>query len=267
MTSAASAPAARAVADIGQGTIIAAVVVDAPIERVFAALTTPEELLRWWGSSDTYRSTEWTADLRVGGRWRAAGRSVDGQPYVVEGEFLEIEPPRKLVQSWKPSWDAGHETKLTYRLDPIAQGTRVTVRHEGFAGRGDSCQAHTAGWERVLQWLQAHVAPRRDPAAPRQYFLLRLLPPRPTFALDMTPAERSVMQEHVAYWQGLVAQGNVIAFGPVADPKGGWGVGLIEVDDAAAAAALQSNDPAIRGGIGCTYEALPMPRVLMRGGM
>jgi len=150
--------AARAVADVGQGTIIATVVIDAPIERVFAALTVPEEVMRWWGSDDTYRTTEWEADLRVGGRWRAAGRGRDGQPFTVEGEYLELDPPRKLVQSWRPVWDNGHVTTVSYRLDTIGASTRVTVRHDGFVARPQACESHAQGWERVLGWLAAYLS-------------------------------------------------------------------------------------------------------------
>jgi uncharacterized protein YndB with AHSA1/START domain len=149
--------AARAVADVTEGTIIATVVIDAPIERVFAALTVPEELARWWGSDDTYRATDWESDLRVGGRWRSAGRSKDGQPFEVEGEYLELDPPRKLVQSWKPSWDGGHATTVTFRLDKVEEATRVTVHHQGFVGRPEACESHGQGWERVLGWLAGYL--------------------------------------------------------------------------------------------------------------
>jgi len=50
--------------------------------------------------------------------------------------------------------------------------------------------------------------------------VIRLLPPRPTFALDMTAEEAAMMAEHVAYWGGLLERGVAIVFGPVGDPKG-----------------------------------------------
>ena len=59
-------PRACAVTD-GE-TILATVDVPVPAERVFSALTT-SEVERWWGSADTYRVTNWNADLRVGGKW------------------------------------------------------------------------------------------------------------------------------------------------------------------------------------------------------
>ncbi len=153
MSAATKKGAPRAVADVSEGLILASVEISAPAERVFRALAS-EELIKWWGSADTYRTTRWTGDLRVGGAWRTEGISADGKPFSVEGEFLEVAPPKKLVQTWRADWDDGHVTTITYRLEPIAGGTRLTVRHAGFDGRADSCRGHADGWERVLDWLQ-----------------------------------------------------------------------------------------------------------------
>jgi uncharacterized protein YndB with AHSA1/START domain len=147
--------AARAVADVTGGLILASVEIAAPIERVFRALTS-EEITRWWGSPELYRTTGYTADLRPGGRWRAVGVGADGKEFSVDGEFREVDPPRKVVQTWRYAWDGGGETMLTYRLETIEGGTRVTVRHEGFGDRVESCRSHEQGWERVLGWLQTH---------------------------------------------------------------------------------------------------------------
>jgi uncharacterized protein YciI len=94
------------------------------------------------------------------------------------------------------------------------------------------------------------------------YYLCRLLPPRPTFATEMTAAEAKAMGEHVAYWTDLLAKGKVIAFGPVMDPKGPWGAGIVSVRDAAELHELQANDPAIKARIGLRYEAFEMPRLV-----
>ncbi|MGA7119253.1 MAG: SRPBCC domain-containing protein [Polyangiaceae bacterium] len=150
---------ARALADLTAGSVLATVEIAAPAERVFRALTDPRELLQWWGSSDTYRGHRWDADFRVGGRWRVEGKSSTGEPYAVFGEFLEIAPPRRLVQTWSYDWDQGRNhppTKLTYVLDDVPSGTRLTVRHEGFVDR-QACGSHAAGWERVLGWLEDHM--------------------------------------------------------------------------------------------------------------
>ena len=96
------------------------------------------------------------------------------------------------------------------------------------------------------------------------YFLCRLIPPRPDFAQTMSDAERSKMMEHAAYLASHGAQGTAIAFGPVMDPKGSWGLGLFEVADEAEMKEITDNDPVIQAGLGMRYEILPMPR-LIRG--
>jgi uncharacterized protein YndB with AHSA1/START domain len=258
-----SKPGARAIADVGTGTILAMVEISAPPERVFRALTTGDDITRWWGSPETYRTTEFTADLRPGGRWRSGGVGADGQAFSVEGEFREIDPPRKLVQTWRAAWDGGSETTITYRLEAIAGGTRLTLRHEGFEGRVESCRGHGEGWERVLGWLASYVS-----AAPasgeEKFFFCRLLPPRPTFAADMSAAEADVMREHAAYWGALLEQRKAVVFGPVGDPKGAWGLGVIRATSEEEMSKLGDEDPAIRSGRGFRYEVLPMLRAVAR---
>ena len=120
------------------------------------------------------------------------------------------------------------------------------------------CDGHGQGWERVLGLLEAYVS-----AGPSgRVFLCRLLPPRSTFMQDMTGDERTIMQAHARYWQDKLAEGVAIAFGPVADPMGGWGLGILEVRDEIELNALQAADPAIESGRGFHYESLPMVRVL-----
>jgi hypothetical protein len=133
------------------------------------------------------------------------------------------------------------------------------MRHEGFTGRAESCRGHARGWERVLGWLAAHASPA---AQEPQYYVIRLLPPRPTFMADMSPEERAMMLEHGAYWRGQLKAGKVIVFGPVADPKGGWGMGVVRVSDESELKRFQAEDPAIRSGRGLSYEILPMVRAI-----
>jgi uncharacterized protein YndB with AHSA1/START domain len=149
-----------AVAITGGDTVLATADVARPPERVIRALTT-DEVERWWGSADTYRMAGWTADVRVGGRWSVAPRTADGRTLPAGGVFLEIDAPRRVVQTRRYEWDhprlGRRETTVTYRLDPTTTGTRVTVRHDGFAGRSDAADEHAKGWERVLGWLAAYL--------------------------------------------------------------------------------------------------------------
>jgi uncharacterized protein YndB with AHSA1/START domain len=46
-----------------------------------------------------FDTREWTGDVRVGGRWQASGVA-RGNPYALEGEFIAVDPPGKLVHTW-----------------------------------------------------------------------------------------------------------------------------------------------------------------------
>jgi hypothetical protein len=95
-------------------------------------------------------------------------------------------------------------------------------------------------------------------------YFLKLLPPRPTFAQDMTAAEAKLMQAHGAYWSGLMAQGIAVVFGVVGDPQVPYGVGIVELPDDADPGALTRDDPVIKADAGLSYEILPMPRAVAR---
>lgn len=96
------------------------------------------------------------------------------------------------------------------------------------------------------------------------YFVYKLNPPRPTFAQDMTESEAKLMQEHTIYWSGLADKGIAIIVGPVLDPKGGWGLAVVECKDEAEVRALGANDPVIKSGVGFQLDVYPMPRAILR---
>jgi uncharacterized protein YndB with AHSA1/START domain len=82
--------AARAVADLSAGLVLATVEVAAPPERTFQALAS-RDVLRWWVRPGVFDTREWTGDVRPGGSWRASGIG-GGKPYVLDGEFTEVIP-------------------------------------------------------------------------------------------------------------------------------------------------------------------------------
>ena len=97
----------------------------------------------------------------------------------------------------------------------------------------------------------------------KQYYLYKLLPPRPDFAFTMSPDEAAVMQAHGEYWDGLLARGTAVVFGPVAEPSGAWGLGVLEVDDPADAERVREADPAVTSGR-LTAELHPMVSAFVR---
>ncbi len=153
-----------------QDSILAEVFIAAPPERVFQAITDPEQLPKWWGQQGVYRVTESKADLRLGGKWSSAGVGTDGKAFHVEGEYLEIDPPRLLVYTWSPSWAVQLNTIVRWELEArpvhglqhrgpqkMGTGTMVRIRHSGFAGNPEAAQGHTQGWIRVLGWMLSFV--------------------------------------------------------------------------------------------------------------
>lgn len=100
--------------------------------------------------------------------------------------------------------------------------------------------------------------------AEKQSFLIRLLPPRPTFLKDMTPAEQKLMEQHFAYWQQILPSGKLIVGGPVLNPDAPWGLLIVEVANEAEARALGDGDPSVKAGMN-KAEVQPMRVALLRG--
>lgn len=70
--------------------------IEAPRERVFAALSDPARLARWWGPKG-FRNTFQEFDLRPGGRWVFVMHGPDGRDYPNQSVFVEVKPPKRVV--------------------------------------------------------------------------------------------------------------------------------------------------------------------------
>ena len=92
------------------------------------------------------------------------------------------------------------------------------------------------------------------------FVFVRTNNPRPSFHIDMTPEERGLMQQHVAYWSEKAEHGIAIVFGPVLDPNGVYGIGVYQVDDIAHMQRLLAEDPAREL---IKYEVFEMPRAVV----
>jgi uncharacterized protein YndB with AHSA1/START domain len=131
----------------------ATVLIDAPRERVFAALLDPEMLNRWIASR---------AEVEP----RAGGRYTYGWNYAIDGcdvhggptRIIEIVENEKLVTDW-PDWRGDPQmqpTTVTWLLESVGTQTRVTLVHgvfERVADLGD----YGAGWGWFLSQLKAAV--------------------------------------------------------------------------------------------------------------
>lgn len=128
------------------------------MEKVFEIYikTTPERL--WKALTDTEMRRKYTfgavvtSDWTVGSRYEAVGK---GTP-IFEGENLEVDPPRRLVQSFKALWgeDVKSEgtSRVTYEITQIGDSCRLLVTHDQL--REDANNQLYGGWPMILSGLK-----------------------------------------------------------------------------------------------------------------
>ncbi len=128
--------------------------------RVYRAWTDPELLMRWFIEPDGEMQVR-ELDLRTGGRYRLEGLD-RGKPWRIEGRYLEVVPPSKLVYTW--TWDndpglgdpVGRDTLVTVEFLERGAETELVVTHERLAtarARTD----HDTGWIGCLERLASLV--------------------------------------------------------------------------------------------------------------
>jgi uncharacterized protein YndB with AHSA1/START domain len=125
----------------------------APPETVFEFFSDPAKMVQWMG-------TEATLDPRPGGVCRIN----PGGQAVMSGEFLEVDPPRRIVFSW--GWETEQfatpprSTIVDVSLIPDGEDTLVRLVHRRL--EPGAIRFHRAGWEHYLPRL-ARAAAGRDP--------------------------------------------------------------------------------------------------------
>ena len=140
-------------------TIVQEIVIQAPAERIFEALTNPAQRVKWWGAEGRFQTTHMESDLRPGGKWLMSGTGMEGRPFTISGEYREIERPRLLVFTWLPDWQENAEvTVVRFDLEENDGVTTVRLTHSGLTT--ESSRASHRGWPQVLGWLQAYAETR-----------------------------------------------------------------------------------------------------------
>jgi uncharacterized protein YndB with AHSA1/START domain len=122
-----------------------------PREDVWAAITEPDQIGKWFG-------VEAELDLRPGGRGAFRWDEIE-VPVVVE----EVSPPSLLSYRWKPSQtpSGGPTTLVEFELEEIEGGTRLSLVESGFASlKPESRRENEFGWDEELGHLRAYVLER-----------------------------------------------------------------------------------------------------------
>jgi uncharacterized protein YndB with AHSA1/START domain len=143
-------------------TIVEEVQIRATAERVFEALTNPDQRVRWWTAGGRFQATHMLSDLRPGGRWMMRGIGVGDKPFRVDGEYRDVERPRLLVFTWRPDWQ-GDATETLVRVDLEEKDgiTMVRLTHSGLTS--ESTRASHRGWPELLTSLQGYVEEQVQP--------------------------------------------------------------------------------------------------------
>jgi uncharacterized protein YndB with AHSA1/START domain len=123
---------------------------------VFEAVTSAEGIAHWWGP-DAGPVLLSESDPRVGGSYRLRFRTLPGAEHECSGEFLVVDPPKRVVMSWR--WTSGGddpgESQVEMILRPIDVGTELTFTHSRLHDEA-SRRSHEWGWTGALQKLQEH---------------------------------------------------------------------------------------------------------------
>lgn len=126
-------------------------VVPATRERVFRAWTEPEQVKRWWTIGEGWSTQSAEIDLRVGGKFALGNRAEGGQVVLITGEFLVVEPPDRLVYTWRFPGSEPAENKVTVEFRDNGGKTEVVVVHE--QASKEMAEGAVAGWTAALRSL------------------------------------------------------------------------------------------------------------------
>ena len=135
--------------------------VDAPVEAVWKAITTPAEIKKWFFGVDT--ESEWT----VGSQLIHRGE-YQGKPYVDKGEILDFEPPRRLVHThWSDASGqpdaAEHYQTVAWDLADRDGGTELTITEENLPSN-EAATTSEAAWAVALKSLKEQLERARNRA-------------------------------------------------------------------------------------------------------
>ena len=127
------------------------VFIKADPERIWDAITKPEFTQRY------FHGTRADHELRAGGAYRTLG---EGDCVLVDGEVLEVEPPRRFVHTWRALYDpemgAEEPSRVTWEIEAQDGGiSLVTLTHDRLEGAPKTAESVSGGgWMMVLSGLK-----------------------------------------------------------------------------------------------------------------
>ncbi len=137
-------------APVADGTAVFEVFIKATPERIWDAITDPEQRARY--SFGVQVHSEWTPGSDYVSQ-------VPGVIYVARGTNVEVDPPRLLVQTFEALWSdevkAQGQTRVTWEIEPIGGSCRLTVIHDQLPASANP--ELYGGWPMILSGLKTLV--------------------------------------------------------------------------------------------------------------
>ena len=146
----------QSVIDADEFTVRRTIRIAAPVDKVWAAVTEPEHISRWFGRVVL-------DGPGVGARGTISWPDRGGLPLRIE----KIDRPRMVAYRWcnddasgltPDEFDEEHSTVFTFTLEPVPGGTELTVAETGFETTSDptaNMDSHRSGWDSELDKLVA----------------------------------------------------------------------------------------------------------------
>jgi uncharacterized protein YndB with AHSA1/START domain len=123
--------------------------VAAPVDVVWRAWTTPEDIVRWNAASDDWHTTRASVDLREGGAFSSRMEAKDGSNgFDFEGTYTRVDPQRRIEAMLG-------DRSLVVEFEPGPDGT--TVRETFDADDAFPPEHQRAGWQAILDRFARHV--------------------------------------------------------------------------------------------------------------
>jgi uncharacterized protein YndB with AHSA1/START domain len=132
---------------------------DATPDRVWDAWVEPDHMARWLPDGVSTPRGSISVDLRVGGKYAYTMINDEtGETYPTGGEYIELDPPHRLVMSWgKPTDSLEEAMRIAIDLEPLGDRTRMTFNLQGVEGAPGDGWIYD-GWDQALASLTRWLA-------------------------------------------------------------------------------------------------------------
>lgn len=128
--------------------------VAAPIQEVWRAWTSPDDIKKWNAASDDWHTTAATVDLRVGGAFCSRMEAKDGSfGFDFAGTYTKVVPHQLIEFTF-----GGRQVLIEF----IAQGESVVIRETFDAEEIHSVEQQREGWQAILNRFARHVEGGRE---------------------------------------------------------------------------------------------------------